>query len=189
VKGYPAAKLSFAYTRPWWREIGLRGMRAVSDLALSKTYYFDLREEMPTEAPAVLLASYSDGPSREAWCSLTDRSDFPADPGESDLQPRWERYAASPEQIAEAQHQLRELHDMPDIPDPVASAFVDWGSEPYGVAWHVWNVGVKSWDVMTRIVQPLPDLDLFICGEAYSRSQGWVEGALESAQRVVDSLA
>jgi monoamine oxidase len=41
---------------------------------------------------------------------------------------------------------------------------------------------------MARIVQPLHGVDLFICGEPYSWSQGWVEGALESAQTVVDML-
>ena len=42
---------------------------------------------------------------------------------------------------------------------------------------------------MTRIVQPLPEVDVFICGEPYSWSQGWVEGALESAERVAHRLA
>ncbi len=30
--------------------------------------------------------------------------------------------------------------------------------------------------------------DLFICGEAYSREQGWVEGALRSAEVVLREL-
>jgi monoamine oxidase len=188
VTGHPAAKLALAYERPWWREIGIAGMRAVSDLWLSKTYYFDWRGAPADEAPALLLASYSDGPSREAWCSLRQGSGFPDDPEPFDSKRRWERYAASPDQIAEAQRQLRELHDVREIPEPVASAFVDWGAYPFGAAWHVWNAGVLSWDVMARIVQPLHGVDLFICGEPYSWSQGWVEGALESAQTVVDRL-
>lgn len=189
VTGHPAAKLSLAYERPWWREAGIAGMRAVSDLWLSKTYYFDQREGPAAGGTAVLLASYSDGPSREAWCSLSQHARFPDDPEPFDSDRRWERYAASPDQVAEAQRQLRELHDVREIPDPIASAFVDWGAEPFGAAWHVWNPGVRSWEVITRIVQPLAEVGIFICGEPYSWSQGWVEGALESAQRVVDRLA
>lgn len=188
VTGHAAAKLSFAYERPWWREVRFEGMRAVSDLSLSKTYYFDQRDGRGSGGPALLLASYSDGPSRDAWCSLSARSRFPPDPEPLDSEWRWKRYAASAEQIVEAQRQLRDLHQTRETPDPIASAFVDWGVDPFGAAWHVWNPGVRSWEVIARIVQPLPGLEIFVCGESYSWSQGWVEGALESAEQVVDKL-
>ena len=32
------------------------------------------------------------------------------------------------------------------------------------------------------MVQPLPEMNVSICGEAYSPTQWWVEGALESAE-------
>lgn len=81
VTGHPAAKLSLAYERPWWRETGIGGMRAVSDLWLSKTYYFDQRDGPAAVGPALLLASYSDGPSREAWCSGQCALRFPRGSG------------------------------------------------------------------------------------------------------------
>jgi hypothetical protein len=36
--------------------------------------------------------------------------------------------------------------------------------------------------------RPFPKDNLFICGEAYSREQGWVEGALRSAEMVLREL-
>ena len=187
VAAHPAAKLFLVYERPWWRDCGITGMRSVSDLRLSKTYYFD--QGQAAGGSAVLLASYSDGSNRDGWRALIDGDDLPADPDALETSTRWERYAAGPELIAEAQRQLCALHGVEDIPDPVASAFIDWGVDPFGGAWHVWNVSVRSWEVMPRIVRPIEGLEIYVCGEAYSRSQGWVEGALESAERVVGLVA
>jgi monoamine oxidase len=34
----------------------------------------------------------------------------------------------------------------------------------------------------------VPDVPVYICGEAYSRAQGWVEGALDTADQVLAKL-
>lgn len=62
--------------------------------------------------------------------------------------------------------------------------FVDWGADPFGGAWHMWNPGLRSEDVMAAVAQLVPGRALWVCGEAWSRSQGWIEGALESAERL-----
>ncbi|MEO6935158.1 MAG: hypothetical protein ABI171_07420 [Collimonas sp.] len=36
-----------------------------------------------------------------------------------------------------------------------------------------------------RIIQPLGQQPLYICGEAYSDAQGWVEGALQTADMML----
>ena len=43
---------------------------------------------------------------------------------------------------------------------------------------------MKNWEVKAKIVKLLDDHCLFLCGEAYSNAQGWVEGALQTADRV-----
>ena len=48
-----------------------------------------------------------------------------------------------------------------------------------GVAY--WNKKVDSISVSNQITNPIDNL--FICGENYSRTQSWVEGALESCDR------
>jgi monoamine oxidase len=39
---------------------------------------------------------------------------------------------------------------------------------------------------MPRIRRPVEQLNVFLCGEAYSSSQGWVEGAVNTAEMVVE---
>jgi hypothetical protein len=38
---------------------------------------------------------------------------------------------------------------------------------------------------MRQIHKPVAGEDVFICGEAYSNNQGWVEGALQTAEHVL----
>jgi len=70
-------------------------------------------------------------------------------------------------------------------PEVRNAAFRDWGDDPFGGGWNSWNIGVKSWDVKREIVQPLAGRALYICGEAYSDAQGWVEGALQTADMML----
>jgi monoamine oxidase len=43
-------------------------------------------------------------------------------------------------------------------------------------------------DVMELAIQPQRELPLHLAGEAFSRSQSWVEGALETAEKVIERL-
>jgi hypothetical protein len=77
----------------------------------------------------------------------------------------------------------------------------DWSAPPYGGAAHFWIPG-HSWahaDVKGEIIDdPLPSFALrerrdspenvHICGEAYSGDQGFIEGALDTAERAVRSI-
>lgn len=68
----------------------------------------------------------------------------------------------------------------------------DWGKEPYGAACHAWRPNTKSWEVIVRLraFSLINDQDkhknIHICGEAYSDYHGFIEGALRSAQGVLD---
>jgi monoamine oxidase len=74
------------------------------------------------------------------------------------------------------------------IPPPVGTAFKHWGADALECGWHYWRSGADSVQVIADIIQPNPGRELYICGEAFSRWQAWVEGALESASTVVDRL-
>jgi hypothetical protein len=54
----------------------------------------------------------------------------------------------------------------------------------YGV--HQWALGAKDNLTIKALVEPIPGI--FTCGEAFSDYQGWVEGALRSANLVLDKL-
>jgi len=45
--------------------------------------------------------------------------------------------------------------------------------------------GRRPWAALPG--RPVPGLDLFVCGEAFSRAQSWVEGALETAEMAVEA--
>ena len=52
-----------------------------------------------------------------------------------------------------------------------------------------WAVGADSKTVAEKIIQPFPDMPLFVCGENYSENeQQWIEGALETSKTVFSRL-
>jgi hypothetical protein len=89
--------------------------------------------------------------------------------------------------VDSACRQLAGMHQEP-APRPTGALFFDWGRDPYGAGWHAWSAQVKSWRVRPKIRRPNADLQLFICGEAYAERHGWVEGAINSAEMVVQQF-
>jgi lysine 2-monooxygenase len=170
VEGFPATKLYLWYDRPWW--LGhVSSARTVTDLPPRKVFYFD---ETP-DGPAVLLASYADASTSVFWTELAD--------GASKGAP------ATPRMLAALQGFLREMHpSVTDIPAPLGSAFMHWGADPHEIAWTLWRPGVISDEVMAIAPQPDPSLPIYLAGESFSRSQTWVEGALETGAEVVRRL-
>jgi hypothetical protein len=75
-----------------------------------------------------------------------------------------------------------------DLPSPNGALFFDWGSDPFDAAWHGWAPHFKSWNIRLWMRRPNPHLDLLICGEAYSQRNGWVEGAINSAELALELL-
>ena len=90
--------------------------------------------------------------------------------------------------VAEVARQLAVIHGLTYTPEVQNAAFRDWGDDPFGGGWNSWNIGVKSWEVKEKIIQPLDDRPMYICGEAYSDAQGWVEGALQTADMLLEKL-
>ncbi|MEV7395082.1 FAD-dependent oxidoreductase [Streptomyces sp. NPDC091215] len=186
----PASKLFLGYDRPWWEDLGLRAGRSVTDLPLRQTYYWGVEGKQsgadPDNRNALLLASYNDLNDVEFWNELLTRPNRLA-PVAVPRTPRPMDATASGPLVDEAQHRLRELHG-PDarIPEPTAAYFQNWVQDPYGAAYHFWQVGAKSWEVMPRMRRPLRDANLYVCGDAWSTGQGWVYGALTQAELMLE---
>ena len=170
VEGFPAMKLYLWYDHPWWRP-AVSGIRSVTDLPVRKVFYLDARPD----SPAAMLAMYTDALDVEPWLELAGST--------SDGAP-----APAP-MLAEAQRCLREMHpDVADVPEPVGSALMHWGADPHEVGWHFWRGGAVSDEVLALAPQPDPALPIYLAGEAFSRQQSWVEGALEAAEAVLERL-
>lgn len=186
----PASKLFLGYDRPWWEDLGLRAGRSVTDLPLRQVYYWGVEGDQtgadPANRNALLLASYNDISDVEFWNELLPQPNRLA-PVAQTRPPRPMDAVAPGALVEEAQRQLRELHG-PDarIPDPTVAYFQDWVQDPYGAAYHFWQVGAKSWEVMPRMRHPLPDANLYVCGSAWSTGQGWVYGALTQAELMLE---
>jgi monoamine oxidase len=202
----PLFKLFTTYTSPWWRAAGhldqtgtfipIEAGRTVTDLPVRQTYYWPRDDGKPaTEGPAMLMASYDDGTNIGFWDGFRPRrgrawqagrevsvpdDPYPAADSSAD-QNAWFHYPASRPMVAEVNRQLGLIHGLSYTPDVRNAAFRDWGDDPYGGGWNSWNIGVRSPEVKHRIVQPDDSRRLYICGEAYSDAQGWVEGALQTA--------
>ena len=184
-----ASKLFLGYSRPWWEDIGLSAGRSVTDLPLRQVYYWGVEGSQPGADPAnhnaLLLASYNDLDDVEFWNELLTRPNR-LSPVAVPRRPRPMDTAASGALVDEAQRQLRELHGYAGIPEPTVAYFTDWVQDPYGAAYHFWQVGAKSWEVMPRMRHPFPDANLYICGSAWSTGQGWVYGALSQAELMLE---
>ena len=113
-----------------------------------------------------------------------------AEPGST-----WHDYAAPEVMVKEVQRQLALIHDLSVITDAQDATCTDWGDEPFGRGWNGWNIEVKSLEVKEQIIQPFAgkrdyqdqplNIPLYICGEAHSDAQGWVEGVLQTADLVL----
>lgn len=186
----PAAKIFLGYDRPWWRELGITSGRSDTDLPVRQCYYFGTEGEQPgadpTNTHSLLMAGYHDGSSVDFFAGFLGRQAFPhrvryrRDGDIRLIDPR-----DVPATLAEeASRQIRSIHGI-DVPDPTTALYMDWEQDPYGGAWHTWRVHERSEEVMPRIRKPLDDVSVYICGEAFSQEQGWVQGALHTAEHVL----
>lgn len=71
-----------------------------------------------------------------------------------------------------------------DIAMPISTKVFHWGC---GVGY--WGKGADSARLEKLFLQPFADTSLYVCGEHYSAdNQQWMEGALETAKKVVDRI-
>lgn len=102
-------------------------------------------------------------------------------------------YAASQAVVREATKFFQSLYNTHYVPQPTLTSariwdgrtrFDDEPSEQFGYGVHQWGLHADDKQVISDLVEPLENL--YTCGEAYSDYQGWVEGALRSADLVLE---
>jgi monoamine oxidase len=188
VEPIPLFKIFVCYPYPWWKALGVDSGRALTDLPIRQCYYWAVeKQDANTDGNSALLASYDDDLSVTFWAGLRSqpsqrRTAWPPAPRPHVAGEDWADYQAPPAMLAEAHRQLVQMHGLGYAPQPYAAAYRDWAEDPYGGGVNFWNIHAKSWEVVPAIVNPVPGLPVYICGEAYSHEQGWVEGALQTAE-------
>jgi monoamine oxidase len=193
VEAVSAFRLYFVYDQPWWTAGWGEHGYSVTDLPVRQVFYGMGLGGTAADNDRILMASYADFFPYEFWRPLIQ---YPPE--------LWTRVLAlhhaeetlvtptenlPPLDIAatveRALQQLKDVHGLPNIPPPSTTMYKDWGA--YGGAWHAWKAGVPVSDFIPTIRQPIKSKPLFICGEAYSRMQGWVEGALSSVEKTLEA--
>ena len=199
----PLFKFFCCYEKPWWKELGISRGRSVTSNPLRQVYYFGTDQEQRDEPGNTnsLLLVYNDDRSIKYWIGLLRGAKtmpaFEAQPNPfvradrigSDADDEWDRHKPSQAMTDEIQRLLIEAHGNDvTIPKPYAASYADWSEDPYGGGYNMWKINVKSWEVSAKIVQPDVRVPVYICGEAYSTDQGWIEGALQTAEDVLSRL-
>ncbi len=110
------------------------------------------------------MVSYSDSKQAQAWNDT-------AELGTNRLTRRITR-------------QLRELFPDMKVPSkPIWLEAYHWEN-----AIHMWKPGVNSSIVRKQVREHLSEPGLYVCGEAYSSRQCWVDGALQTVEEVIPDL-
>jgi hypothetical protein len=141
------------------------------------------------------MASYSDEHYSDFWRPLARKVEARGVPGKpfctmarlSELERiDLEIWGAPEGLVRKALGQLRSVHGLRTIPEPLVAYAKDWNDPFTHCGWHTWNPGARSHSILQSLRCPIRGV--YICGEAYSTEQGWIEGALKSAELVLMSM-
>jgi hypothetical protein len=188
-----AGKGFLGFEQPWWHKLGVTSGRTVSDLPLKLTYYMGTEGDRPGADPgdqtSLLMPTYAERQTLDFWMSFRRQSQdtpggAPFQRPEIGIVPA--ELAMSERAVSEMQRQLRLVHGPEvNISEPTMAVMSDWSQDPYGAGYHMWAVGASAWKVAPVAREPMPGVNLSICGEAWSSHQGWSLGALMTAERTL----
>jgi monoamine oxidase len=206
VTANPLFKAFVFYEKPWWRdETSPSCFRVFTDLPLRQVYHFGSDRQSQSVSTSgdrrssCMVLLYSDARFAEYWKRLDAMSERDQRYFSAEFESLLDKEArAKFEQILKAngtgeavlariQDQLAKVTGE-TVPEPITLILKHWSDKPYHAGWHAWNMGAQSWVVAEALVRPFLDANLFTCGEAFSGEQGWIEGALKSAERVLERL-
>lgn len=201
VLDVPAIRIFMAYERPWWTEAASGTGhpfpaptcgRSTTDLRVRQFYYWHTATD---GGNSFVLASYANGQAERYWRELQNGpgpfDDYkgaapPIHPPRYDAAQGHGPRAGSDEMGKLAHQALVEvvgpLKDGRKAPEPYFVHYQNWTKDPWGAGWHAWAAGSNDVTLIPRILQPLPGERVYLCGETYSNVQGWVQGALNTSE-------
>ena len=150
---------SVPYVRIYLRFNKSKGKVWFHDLS-AQIYNNIIRHVIPMDKEEGLLQVYCDSRYAQYWLNQTI-------------------YGNCEEEILKI---LRKLHPGKKIPKPTYFKVHYWEN---GI--HLWKPNKDSKKLYKEIVEPYSH-PLYICGETYSRYQGWMEGSLETANMVLSRI-
>ena len=192
----PSLKILMGFEEPWWKEdFGTLAGHSITDLPLRQCYYFGTDKN---DSNSLFLGSYNDMRTVTFWQALANskrkggikRELFKVQMAKNVIQSNidndLESNQATKVMVDEAMNQIRELHGREDIPKPYVTWYKDWSKDPYGGGYHAWKANYDIARTMKYMRNPDAEENIYICGEAYSDQQGWIEGAFCVAERMLE---
>lgn len=169
-----AVTTALFYAQPWWRRLGIHGGASTTDLPARHLRHHGGEQWRGSHGGALL--SYADGESGEFWRGL----------GDGGITSGWTGadHPVTAELHSQAQRMFGPKMEIP-LPSPVAAFTQDW-NENESAAFHMWSNQSKPEAAMQRALCPIDQNRIHICGEAWSPRQGWIEGALESVDMLLE---
>jgi monoamine oxidase len=184
----PAIRFFLAYDTPWWNSVydHPANGRSTTDLGLRQFYYWFTEED----GKALVLVSYASSAAEEYWRSLEDGERYDDLQGSVDLTDPRQPQAGGPRQASkvmalEAHRQFMEAIGVDDAPMPYYAHFQNWTKDPWGGGWHFYQSGFDQNEIIELARQPVSDQPVYIMGECWSHIQGWVQGAVNTAESVL----
>lgn len=190
VESVQLFKAFLLYPTPWWKTCA---GRAYSDTPIRQCWYWNSYQPCNAGDTKALIMVYCDMSSArfwESWRFPGVATSGPCARAKGDaLTTNWANNAPPGLMVDELHRQLAIMHgqDPAKIPQPIDAAYKDWNDEPFGGAVHFWSQGFESWKITEAITHPIPGVPCYVCGEAYSTKQAWVEGALKTAEHLLQT--
>lgn len=191
VVGLQLCKVNLYYNQAWWRDHvegqtpNVRDGGSFTSLPLGSVYVFDPLAAGDATGPAGLTV-YNDYSNSNFWLTLQGigpKFTSPLQEEHNDTRPQV-MFPASEAVVEEATRQLKELFQMISVPRPVLTSFRLWNdAHQFGFAAHRWGLFADDRKVIKNIASPVKNV--YVCNEAFSDDQGWVNGSLRSADIVL----
>ncbi|MEO8673374.1 MAG: FAD-dependent oxidoreductase [Tahibacter sp.] len=190
--GMVLSKVNLYFDNAWWRDgstnrLPIADGPSFTDLPADSFYVFDPIVGTSATGPAALTL-YCDFNNADFWQEWQEIGPKFTSPLQShyDVEVPQVLFAASQALVDEMRRQLQDVFASVSVPAPVLTSYRRWGDEAeFGYAYHQWARGADDRSVIEYMVKPFAHLDLYTCGEAFSDQQGWVNGALRSADLVL----
>ncbi len=182
-------KVNLYYSDAWWRDgidpssPHVANGPSFTDLPMGAVYAFNplVAGDVDGPAPLTIYCDFTKTNFWETLQSMEPKFDSP-------LQRQHEQdpevmFPASQAIVDEATRQLTEMFGVA-IPQPVLTSFRLWsGEHQFGYAYHQWARHADDRGVIARMISPVDNV--YVCNEAFSDDQGWVNGSLRSCNLVL----
>ena len=170
---------------------------------LNINYFNDNYNQLLNSVEGIqLIRIYAKYPTKNLWFknikrTTTDnylRHVIPIDPekglimivyADNNIAKSWMNYSKNKDDflINVIHKQIKDVFDI-EPPKPEFISIHNWTD---GV--HFWKSGSNMDELYGKIIKPNKSKEIYICGEAYSKKQGWIEGAIQSCYNVIEQLS